>query len=199
MLERWFWESGQKREAEMLGKMDRQVNKLTSLISDLLDVTKISSGKLEFNEEVFDFNKLIEETTEEISRISSQHEIVLELSSTCYINGDKERIGQVITNLVNNAIKYSPNADKIIISSKKEKGKICFNVKDFGIGVPADKLEKIFDQFYRIKNNNYHLSGLGLGLFISSEIITRQGGCIWVEPNIKEPGSTFYFSMPCNN
>jgi hypothetical protein len=121
------------------------------------------------------------------------------LNPTGIVFGDKERIGQVITNFITNAIKYSPNADKIILRTEILNNEVRLSVEDFGIGIANDKLAQVFDQFYRVSGNTQHtFPGLGLGLYISAEIITREHGKIWVISEVGL-GSTFYFSLPLIN
>jgi signal transduction histidine kinase len=120
----------------------------------------------------------------------------MELGPTKTVYGDRERIGQVLTNLLTNAIKYSPQADKIVVRTTSDNLQITFSVQDFGIGIPQDKQAHIFERFYRVTGDNQETyPGLGLGLYISSEIITRQNGRIWVESSVGK-GSTFSFSLP---
>ena len=113
--------------------------------------------------------------------------------------GDKERIGQVITNLITNAMKYSPDADQINIEATVKNDEVSICVQDFGIGIAKENVRKVFEQFYRVSGNMQHtFPGLGLGLYISSEIIKREGGKIWVSSNAGK-GSTFCFSLPVTN
>lgn len=176
------------------------------LIGNLLDVTKFQSGKMQFNEEVYDFNELVHEVVDEIQHTTDKHKIKIKVAGNNTAHGDRERTGQVITNLLTNAIKYSPQFDHIsnakyntiIVSVKAGNDVITFSVQDFGLGIPQEKKEKIFEQFYRVdgeSRNTY--GGLGLGLYISREIIKRQGGNIWVVSEIGS-GSTFYFTLPVN-
>ena len=196
VLERMLLKKGESREADMIRKMDMQLNRLTSLIGDLLDVTKINSGRLQFNDQEFDFNSLVKDLIEDLQRTTHKHKLIEEFAETALIFGDKERIGQVITNLVTNAIKYSPNANTIIISTALKNNEITLCVQDFGIGISKDKLDRVFEQFYRVSGDKQHtFPGLGLGLYISSEIIKREGGRIWVNSNEGE-GSTFCFALP---
>ncbi|MDB4904897.1 MAG: yycG 3 [Mucilaginibacter sp.] len=196
VLERMLKKRGETKEAEMIKKMDGQLNRLTSLIGDLLDVTKINSGRLQFNDREFDFNSLVKELIEDLQRTTENHKLIENLVPTGIVYGDKERIGQVITNLITNAIKYSPNAGKIIIHTLTKDHEVNLCVQDFGIGISKDKLNKVFEQFYRVSGNMQHtFPGLGLGLYISSEIIKREGGRIWVN-SIEGEGSTFCFALP---
>lgn len=196
VLQKMLLNKGELREASMVGKMDAQLNRLTSLISDLLDVTKINSGRLRFNDSDFDFNDLVSELLEDLQRTTERHVLIQDLPPLGIIHADKERIGQVIINLVTNAIKYSPEAEKIYISASIEDSEITFCVQDFGIGISPKNISKVFDQFYRVTGDVQHtFPGLGLGLYISSEIIKREGGHIWVNSNENE-GSTFCFKIP---
>ncbi len=199
VLERMLLKKGETREAEMINRMDGQLNRLTSLIGDLLDVTKINSGKLQFNDRNFEFNDLVKELVEDLQRTTEKHTLIEKILPTGTVFGDKERIGQVITNLITNAIKYSPQADRIIIHTGIKNNEVNLCIQDFGIGIEEDKLNKVFEQFYRVSGDMQHtFPGLGLGLYISSEIIKREGGRIWVTSKHGE-GSTFCFALPLKN
>jgi PAS domain S-box-containing protein len=190
---------GEKKKAEMILRMDAQINRLTNLIGDLLDVTKINSGKLQFNKTWFDFNDAVKETVEDLQHTTQKHRLVTDFAETGSIHADRDRIGQVLTNLITNAIKYSPFADRIIIKTSMNNDHVEVCVQDFGIGIPPDKKDKVFEQFYRVSGTKQHtFPGLGLGLYISSEIIKREGGRIWVD-SVEGKGSTFCFILPVNN
>lgn len=196
LLEEILRKSGDKIKADMVMKLDGQVNRLNHLIGDLLDVTKINSGKIEFNYTTYDFNNMVKEVVEEIQTTAVKHKIKLELKEVGQMYGDKERTGQAIVNLLTNAIKYSPGADKIIVKSEKKDKEVQLSIQDFGIGISEKQQQRIFEQFYRAdEENNLHFSGLGLGLYISSEFVKRIGGHMWVKSK-EGMGSTFYFSLP---
>lgn len=198
ILERILLKKGDLKEATMIAKMDGQINRLSSLICDLLDVTKMNSGKLQFNNRDFNFDLLVHDLMEDLQRTTEKNIIVENKTAIGMVYGDKDRLGQVITNLINNAIKYSPNSDKIIVQATLSDQTITFGVQDFGIGISKDKLEKVFERFYRVSGDmQYTFPGLGLGLFISSEIIKRGGGKMWVN-SIEGKGSVFCFSIPTN-
>ena len=114
----------------MIGKMDRQLNRLTSLIGDLLDVTRLNAGKLQFNDQYFDFSAHVSELIDDLQRTLDKHLLVKELHFTGRVYGDPERIGQVIVNLVTNAVKYSPNADRIVIGTSRKNNEAVLSVKD---------------------------------------------------------------------
>ncbi len=199
MLHYKFKKEGQLEAANLLAKLDTQIDKLTDLIGDLLDVTKIEAGKMAFNTTNFDFDDLVEEIVEEMQIITAKHKLIINGSSNQTINGDRERIGQVLINLISNAIKYSPNADKIVISNSREGKNVKLCVQDFGLGIPEEKKNQVFNRFFRISGPNQEtFPGLGLGLYISSEIIKRSKGKIWVESREGE-GSVFCFSLPLKN
>jgi PAS domain S-box-containing protein len=196
ILQKILEQKGDMDIALMMSRMDNQVNRLTALISDLLDVTKINSGQLQFNHVEFDLNDLLSELLEDLQSTTQKHTLIRHVNDAVTIYGDKERISQVITNLVTNAIKYSPYADKVDIGIEAKENETILYVQDYGIGIAANNLNKVFEQFYRVSGDMQHTyPGLGLGLFISAEIIKRKGGRIWVDSK-EGVGSTFYFSLP---
>ena len=177
----------------MLDKMNKQIDKLTHLIGDLLDVSKANAGELNFYFEKIDLNELIKEVTGIMQLTSPKHKIEVQLSDTRIIEGDKNRLGQVITNLLSNAIKYSPDANKIIVSSVSTKNDVKICVQDFGIGIPLSEQSKLFKRFFRVTNNTF--PGLGLGLYICNEIIKRHSGTMDFKSEDGK-GSVFCFTLP---
>ena len=182
-----------------LQKTLRQVDKLTGLISDMLDVTKMQNGKLKMNFSKFDISQLLADCTEGIREREIKHTIKINNSfaEPVLIMADKKRIGQVLDVLLTNAIKYSPHADNIVINSRVDSNAIVVSVQDFGPGIPTDKLEKIFTRFYRIDRTDFS-SGLGIGLYIAKEIITEHSGEIWVESE-EGKGATFFVTIPLSH
>lgn len=194
-LERMLRKTGDEKSAEFANKIDLQVGKLTSLIGDLLDVTKINSGKIHLNQTHFNFQTVVMETAEEM-QMSTSHKIEIYTPKGGTVFADRERIGQVMTNLMSNAIKYSPDADRIIVETEQKENDIIFTVKDFGIGMPPDKKNHVFEQYYRVSGDEEStFPGLGLGLYIAAQIVERSDGKIWVN-SILGKGSTFSFSLP---
>lgn len=196
VLQHAFLQRNDHNSAKQLAKMDVQIDKLTNLIGDLLDVTKIESGKIIFTEEAFVFDELVSEIVDELQHTTSAHEIKIVGKTGKTLSGDRERTGQVLTNLISNAIKYSPDTKDILVKLSADKKHVSLCVQDFGIGIPKEKQRHVFERFYRIsgpKQDTY--PGLGLGLYISSEIIKRQGGRIWVESE-QGKGSSFCFTLP---
>lgn len=176
--------------------MSTQVNRLTNLIEDLLDFTKIQNGKLMFNEAFFDFNELVKEVIDDMQKISSTHAIKNNSGKTETIFGDKDKLSQILNNLISNAIKYSPQAGSIVVSTELQNDGIELSVQDFGIGILAQHQKNVFEQFYRVNEDNQStFPGMGIGLYICSEILARQGGKMWVESTIGK-GSIFYIWLP---
>lgn len=180
-------------------RMSVQLNRIVSLVSDLLDVTKIQSGKMPMSREEFNINHLIEEIVNEISVSNKNHNnIVIQSTTNRTVIADRFRIGQVITNFLTNAIKYSPPNSKITVSAYNENDRIVVYIKDNGVGIPSEEFSLVFDRFFqsrRPRSDEGRLSSLGLGLYISAEIIKRHGGQIWLNSKVGK-GSTFYFSLP---
>jgi PAS domain S-box-containing protein len=178
-----------------LSKAGLYVKRLEVLISDLLDVSKIESGKLQFTMEELDLHELLFESIENNRLMLPRHSVVVSKGVRVRVKGDKHRLDQVISNLLSNAAKYSPRADTIEVTAEADEHKVTIAVKDFGMGIEVSHLPRIFDRFYRAENALHSVTGLGLGLYISSEIVKRHDGRIWAE---SEPGngSTFYFTLP---
>ena len=177
-------------------KSGKQVNKMTALIHGFLDLSRIEPGKLKLVRTTFDINTLIEEVLAEIRILSTTHSIRFEPTGELTINADRPKIGQVINNLVNNAIKYSPRGSYVMVQCEIDSDNVVVSVTDEGTGIKPKDQEKIFQRFYRAEEDEYrHVSGFGIGLYLSSEIIQRHKGKIWVKSADGE-GSTFYFSLP---
>jgi two-component system CheB/CheR fusion protein len=179
----------------IIQKANNQVNKLTSLVHDLLDVTKIQAGKMEFSPNVFSITDAIHDCIDQMQNNSNNHKVIVESSSSIKVNADKYRVEQVILNLLENAIKYSPDAKDVLLNCDEENGWLKLSVTDFGIGIPEDQKQFVFDRFFRAHTSAHNFSGLGLGLYISSEIIKRHGGEIGVESK-EGKGSVFWFTLP---
>jgi two-component system, chemotaxis family, CheB/CheR fusion protein len=194
ILQELFQEQGDTENAELMGKLDKQVDRLTALVYALLDTTLISEGKLQLQRTEFNIDELIVDTTETMQRIAGKHQIVHELTANTNIYADNERIRQVLTNLINNAIKYSPDADRIIVQSSSDERQITICVQDFGIGIDEMTKQHVFDRFFRSGDAN-DVSGLGLGLYISATIVRQHGGDISVQSE-KGKGSVFCFTIP---
>ncbi len=179
-----------------LTKIQEQITKQENLIHDLLNVSKIQSGMADYQTEEFNLDSLVKATSKELEATAPTHTIVVEGKTSHKISAIKEHIGQVLTNFLTNAIKYSPEAKKVIVRLSENKKSVTVSVEDFGMGIPKEQKKKVFDRFYRSENvKTKGLSGYGMGLYIASQIIKQYGGQIKVE-SIESKGSTFSFSLP---
>ncbi|MDQ6903855.1 MAG: ATP-binding protein [Bacteroidota bacterium] len=182
----------------MLKRSKAQVNRIINLVDEMLDISKIKAGKLDLNFEEVSLNEIVGELIHDYSTTIFTHKIIKIGTAKSKVVCDKSRIENVINNLVKNAIKYSSDADQIILTIGEDKDNINLSVQDFGIGLQKESLPKVFDRFFRAHGDKQGmLSGLGLGLFISADIIKRHNGKIWVESELGK-GATFYFSLPKN-
>ncbi len=176
-------------------KANQSVERLHRLVTELLDASKIQNGKLNYNISTFDFNEMLDEAIQDIQVIAKNHIIQKTGSSLKQITGDKGRLQQVLINLLNNAVKYSPKADRVLVKIEEQDNKIQVSVQDFGIGMSIKHLDKIFDRYYRAQEHAISFQGLGIGLYISNNIIERHNGTLWAESE-PDKGSTFYFTLP---
>ena len=178
-----------------LGVIDKQINKLTRLLSELLDLSRLERGKLELNLNEFNLNELIRETIDEVRQTAGNREIIFNENGKAIVQGDHDRIGQVMLNLLTNALKYSQAPDPVTVSVGKKENKVYVSVVDKGIGISKSEQQRIFERFYRVAGKNEQTyPGFGVGLYIAREIITRHEGEIYVESE-KGEGSKFTFVM----
>ncbi len=178
-------------------KAQVQLDKLNDLIAELLDISKIESGKLEFNKKYFELDQLLDGVLEVIHQANPEFNIVINGTFPEQIYADEMRIEQVIVNFLTNAIKYSPGTNEIQINVNVNDGQLYLGVRDFGIGIIPELQQTVFEKFYRVEETAIHFQGLGIGLYISAEIINRHGGQIGVKSKLGE-GSEFYFTIPIN-
>jgi PAS domain S-box-containing protein len=180
----------------MLDRMERQLTRLTQLIADLLDVSKIQAGQLDFAEEPIDLDALVCDIADTMQQISPTHTITVHGAAHTPIVGDGDRLEQVFTNLISNAVKYSPQANQVDIFMTASQDTVTVSIRDYGIGIPQEHQQKILERFYRVSEvHDKTFPGLGMGLYISSEIVKRHGGRLWVESEESE-GTTFFISLP---
>ncbi|HXS58368.1 MAG TPA: PAS domain S-box protein [Hanamia sp.] len=190
-------EKGDEAITGIQKKLGRQVNKLTTLISDLLDNIRVEKGKLLYTEASYNFISLVKETVNDMQKINPGRRITYQpQQQQALLYGDANKIEQVINNLITNAIKYSGADDEVIVTDKVKKDGIQLSVTDFGIGIPAEDKSHVFEQFYRVEGNNQSTyPGMGVGLYICEEIIKRHKGRIWFESTVGK-GSTFHIWLP---
>jgi signal transduction histidine kinase len=176
-------------------KTDSQIRRMEHLIKDLMDVSKIRANKLDYNKDWFDLENTVRTICEDMQEVRKSHQITVNGKLHQNVYGDKDRIAQVLTNLLTNAIKYSPQANLVIVTMKETLKDVIVSTQDFGIGIGSESQRRIFERFYRVSQDERKFQGMGIGLFISSEIIGKHGGRIWVK-STKGKGSTFFFSLP---
>lgn len=171
--------------------------RLTRLINDLLDMERMKSGRVEMNWEPLAINEFVRGIVERTFIGSQRGQVQLELDESIpIIQADGDKLTQVFTNLINNAIKYSPEGGTILVRSKWENGTVHFCVQDHGIGIPEEKIEQIFERYTRVESNaTRYIGGTGLGLPIVRQIVEMHNGNVWVESDLGE-GSTFHVEIP---
>jgi PAS domain S-box-containing protein len=196
LLSHTYRQSNDEFLINALSKLEGQANRMTKLVTDFLKLSKIESGKLQLHKERFLINDLVKEIAADIQFVSLNHKIIIEAPEKANVIGDRERIAQVVTNLLNNAVKYSPGAELVKISIVPNKTHVKVSVTDKGVGIKPEDHSRIFDRFYRASSAvKLPFSGFGIGLYISAEIIRKHGGEIGVISE-EGKGSTFYFTLP---
>lgn len=182
--------------ADYMDKINDQATKVNSLIHQLLDVAKIEANKADYRLERVEFTGFLEDVLASTGFSHPGHPLAQRLGEPVWIDLDKLRIEQVMINLVGNAAKYSPGGNTITVSLlHQEPGYITVAVTDEGIGLSKDNITKVFDKFFRAEDVAQKVSGLGMGLYITSRIVKEHHGKIWVESE-ENKGSTFYFTLP---
>lgn len=194
LLKGRFTKKGDYETVEYLSKIDKKVDQLSGLVSDFTDLSRIRSDKMVFQDEIFWFDDLVGEIVADFRSSIRTHQILLEGKCRRPVLADKARLGQVITNLLSNAVKYSPAADKIIVKLAADKA-VSFSVQDFGLGMSPGEVENIFQPFGRAESSKKLVPGVGLGLYITSEIVKNYGGRIKVASR-QGAGSTFTVTLP---
>jgi PAS domain S-box-containing protein len=184
------------KDNNLLDRMNKQTDRLLNLIDEMLNVTRIRAGELLYHFSSFDLNETVVDIIDSFKATDLNHQIILISEPVPYINGDRDRISQVLTNLISNAIKYAPQAPEIIVTVIKGHQDVTIKVKDHGIGIPKEQQKKIFERFYRsetLPKNTYQ--GLGLGLYIAMDIVKKHNGKMGVESDYGQ-GAEFWFSVP---
>lgn len=196
LLGRRCQRAGDEQGTQLATRMDQQVNRLTGLIDDLQDVNRMEGGKLRLRESTFAFDALVAEVVADIQLTTEQHNFVIEGQTGATIYGDRERISQVLTNLLTNAIKYAPESETILVKLTRDTEFVKACVQDFGPGIPKAFQAHVFEPFYRVETaGNGSAQGLGLGLAIAAGLVERHHGCMWVESE-EGAGATFCFTLP---
>lgn len=189
-------EEGVPDSARYLQRTQLQLDKLQGLIVDLLDISKIESGKMVFNQKEFELEPLLENAIDIARQINPDYKLTREGKVDVRICGDDVRIEQVLINYLTNAIKYSPDNKNIEIKTEMiGPESIKVTIKDHGVGIPPEKIDDVFKKFYRVEENSHRFQGLGIGLYICSEILKRHNGTFGVKSEVGK-GTEFYFTLP---
>lgn len=178
----------------LIEQSNKSMEKISELVEELLNVTRINEGKVMLNKKKFNFAHMVDECCSHVIHLGT-HELLVEGEKNLEITADENRIQQVVINFINNAIKYAPKSRQIFLTIEKDIYSVKVSVKDNGPGIPAEKLPYLFERYYRVDPNGIQASGLGLGLYISADIIERHGGKIGVDSE-EGKGSTFWFTLP---
>jgi PAS domain S-box-containing protein len=179
-----------------LEKANTQIKKMSSMINGFLNVSRLDSGKIQLNKQPFYLDELLRTVIDDMVLSVIGYTINFESCLPTLINADSDKIGNVVTNLLSNAIKYSPKGKVVIVRCQIKSDSVEVSVKDEGMGIKPQDIDKLFDRFYRVDNKHtQYISGFGIGLYLSAEIVKRHGGRIWAESQ-SGVGSTFYFSLP---
>lgn len=197
LIQRFVKDSSSDALRKLVDQSAKSVDKLGYLVEDLLNVTKINEGQLVLNKSEFILADLIEDCSQYIL-LAGTHQLSISGDLTLKVNADAHRIEQVLVNLLNNAVKYAPESKEIQIYIEKLPGEARISVKDQGPGIPEEKISKLFDRYYRVDNSGILYSGLGLGLYINSEILKKHKGRIGAASESGK-GSTFWFTLPLND
>jgi signal transduction histidine kinase len=188
-----------ERQRDMLSTAKDDCERLTKLVRELLDLSRLESGKYEMKRETVNLRTLVEEALKPLRLQFREKGIQVETDispTTPDVPGDQQQLSWVMTNLVSNALRYTPENGKVIIHSEIENDSVRISVADSGRGIPADAIEMIFDKFVQVKQATDSMPGsVGLGLAIAKEVVEAHGGKIWVE-SIVGKGSTFHFTIP---
>jgi len=181
----------------LLEMADRQISRLNALVDDFLLASTRGENTLILNKTRFSIDEVLINTIDEYFSGDSRKRIVLHAANKLAVFADRGKIIQVLINYIGNALKYSPETSRIIITSRKKKGYLVITVQDFGIGISVEEQESIFQKYYRCKNVS-SANGYGIGLFVVREIIEAHNGSFGVKSTIGQ-GSTFHFSIPVAN
>jgi signal transduction histidine kinase len=194
LLDEVEWD--ETRRHEFLQLIDEECDKLEEIVRDFLDAARIDAGRLEIEWQPVMLPRLAQIAVDDIARRTAVHRFVLDFPDFPIVDADPVRIGQVLHNLVDNAVKYSPQGGLIVVRGMVKDDEVVVSVSDQGIGIAPQDLNQLFDRFFRVKApTGHHVPGSGLGLPISQSIIETHGGRIWAESQLRQ-GTTLYFTLP---
>ncbi|MFH0930240.1 MAG: HAMP domain-containing sensor histidine kinase [Candidatus Moraniibacteriota bacterium] len=185
-----------------LQNIKKSNEQMLKMVTDLLDVARIDQGKAIFEKNNFNLGKIVTKSVAEFQGLAAEKNIGINFKADSNLPEvciDEQKIRVVLDNLIGNAIKYSREGGKVEVKLKEEGGKIIFSVQDWGVGIPRHQHSKIFEKFFRSKNEaRYRTEGVGIGLYLARAILKHCGGEVWFKSEAGE-GSTFFFSLPIAN
>ncbi|MFY0565776.1 sensor histidine kinase [Archangium lansingense] len=195
LLDRWTPGGHEPREGKAFRILNRQSDRLTQLVQELLDVSRLQLGRLALRRQRFELGELVADVLERMQGVSSLHRLVLHQEGRVFVDADRDRIDQVLVNLFDNAIKYSPKGGDIEVWVSIEAGTGVVSIRDPGMGIPKERQGQLFERFYRAHAGlESDRGGMGIGLHLCEQIVQRHGGRIWFESEAGK-GSTFSFSL----
>jgi signal transduction histidine kinase len=198
MLNTWAKKQKDSFTIGALSKVEKQVRKMLNMINSLLNLSGAEAGKIHLTKKAFELDELIREVIEETLFITADHQIVMAPCECIRVNADHDKIEQVLVNLLSNAAKYSGKEDPISIDCALQENQVTVSIRDQGIGISPQNIEKLFLPHYRVESKETEkIEGFGIGLYLCAEIIERHGGRIWAESEM-DKGSTFKFTLPVN-
>jgi signal transduction histidine kinase len=181
---------------EFLEIIDSESDRLNELIRNLLDMSRLEAGVLKMDREPVQLIQVIESCVARVRRHTDRHRIQIDWTGDWLVDADPRRIAQVLTNLLENAVKYSPDGGEITVGGQVQGGMLQVSVADQGDGIPTRDLHRVFDRFHRVEGEiSKRVGGTGLGLAICQRLVDAHGGRIWVESRLGR-GSTFFFTLP---
>lgn len=183
-----------------LKTINRQCNLLNKLVVDVLEVSRLELEQTELRKSCFSMATLVDEVVHNMSKISDKHSLIIQENTSANIVADRTRIEEVLVNILDNSIKYTPGGGDVLINSKVENNQLQVSVSDHGIGIPKERQAKVFQRFYRAHSGTSYeqVTSMGVGLFLSKQFINKHGGEIGFN-SIEGEGTTFFFTVPLGN
>jgi len=196
LLRRTLEQAGMVQALPLVQKLGEHHLRLEHLIDDLLDATAIEAGTLRLRLAPFAIDELVREVLDQQTQMHPAQRLVIEETAALAVYADRERTGQVLTNLLTNAIKYGAATEPIAVRIQSAEAEVRVQVQNYGQGIPVEQQTRIFERFYRVTGpSQTEAAGLGLGLYLTAQLVKQQGGRIWVESR-EGMGSTFTFTLP---